>query len=289
MGRFEERFVTAQDGLRLYARDYGDAAGRTMPVVCIPGLTRNSKDFAPVAEILAARRRVICIDLRGRGRSAYDPAWTNYNVMTELADVLAVMTALGVPEAAFLGTSRGGLITMLAAVQRPGAVRAAILNDIGPELAPEGVARIMGYVGKMPDPETWPDAIAAVKATVGDTFDLTVGEWERFARQIFRDDGGRPRLDYDPRIADALRESAKGGVQDLWPLFGALAKTPALVLRGAKSDLLSPAIVARMKAAHAGLVAVEVPGRGHAPFLDEPVSVAAIEALLAGLDGAHAP
>lgn len=275
-----DRFVSAQDGLKLYYRDLGPRPSPRTPVVCLPGLTRNAKDFAVIAERMARDRRVLCLDMRGRGRSAYDPDWRNYAVPVEMNDVMHVMAAAGVPEAVVLGTSRGGLIAMAMAAVRPTALKGVILNDIGPEVAPEGLARILGYAGKMQTPETWDAAAAALRAT-NTGFDFTITEWGRLAKQIFAEENGRPKLDYDPKIGDATRAQMKAGPPpDLWPMFGALKEVPALVLRGVGSDLLSPAILQKMKAVKPDLTAVEIPGRGHAPLLDEPQSIAAIEAFL---------
>ncbi len=281
MAAYREGHVSAQDGLKLYFRDYGDAASPAAPVVCLPGLTRNSKDFEDLAERLSVRRRVLCFDLRGRGRSGYDPAFMNYNVAQETSDVLAMMAALGAPEAVVVGTSRGGLIASVMAVLRPTALKGAIINDVGPELAPEGIARIAGYVGRMAEPATWEEGVATLKAANGPMFDLTDEQWMVFARRTWREEGGRPRYDYDPKLGDATR-AIMGQPQafDPWRLFEAFGPIPTLLVRGANSDLLAPATVGKMKAMKPDLAVAEIPGRGHAPFLDEPESVAAIDAFL---------
>lgn len=287
MNSFADCYVAAPDGLRLYYRDYGGRRAPGTPVVCIPGLTRNSRDFAPIAAHLARTRRVIAVDLRGRGRSQYDSNPANYSVPVELNDVLALMAAAGVPQAVILGTSRGGIIAMAMAAARPDAIRAAILNDIGPELSRPGLERIMGYVGRTPALADWDAAVAALKAIAGDAFALDETQWLAHARAIFREENGRPVPDYDAAIGDALREAVRtagAAPPDQWPLFEALKDKPTLVLRGANSDLLSAETLARMRAAKPDLATVEVAGRGHAPLLDEPESIDAIDRFLARID-----
>jgi len=281
---YAERFFTSQDGLRLFYRDYAGPGGGRAPVLCLPGLTRNSRDFDFIAGRMAGTRRVIAADLRGRGRSAYDSNYRNYAVPVELFDVLALMTAADAAEAIVLGTSRGGLIAMAMATMRPTALKGVILNDIGPELTPTGLRRILDFVGREPDHASWEEAAAATKAANAAGFtDLSDDRWLAFARARFREDNGRIAPDYDPKLGDATREAFAAppkGAPDPWAVFGALAETPALVLRGANSDLLSEAAVDKMKAAKPDLETATVANRGHAPLLDEPEAVAAIEAFL---------
>lgn len=277
-----EHFVTLRDGVQMFCREYGAANRQGPAVLCLPGLTRNSRDFATLARVLAGRWRVLTPDLRGRGRSGYDPNWRQYQPMTYVADVGELLQQRDVSRVVVIGTSLGGLIGMLMAALNPKALAGAVLNDIGPEIDPAGVARIAGYVGKLPPVHTWQDAAAQARLVNGAALpDYTEDDWMRFAQAAYRDDGqGRPVLDMDPRIGDAMRESPAGAAPDLWPLFGALVPVPALAIRGALSDLLSPATFARMAQVKPDLRTLLVPGRGHAPTLDEPVCREAIVAFL---------
>ena len=280
----------SRDGLALLGRDYGSAAAPGLPLVCLPGLTRSSRDFTALAEYLAGRaerpRRVIALDFRGRGGSAHGAVAT-YNPATEADDVGLALAAQGIPRAHFLGTSRGGLVMMVLALTRPGLMAATILNDIGPVIDPAGLARIAGYVGVAP-PATWPEATAALKASQSFAFpDLDDAGWERFTRQIHRDDGGRPRLDYDPALAEAFKafDPAKP-LPDLWPSFAAIAASPMMVVHGARSDILSEATVAEMLGRHGGLVVRTVADEGHAPLLWDAATQAGIAAFLDAADEA---
>jgi pimeloyl-ACP methyl ester carboxylesterase len=275
--------VTAFDGLKLFVRDWGPVESERAPVVCLPGLTRNSLDIEDLARALSASgRRVVCPDFRGRGRSAYDPNWqANYAAPTYARDVLDVMAALGVHRAAFVGTSLGGIVTMLIAAGRPTAVAAAVLNDIGPRIEPAGIARIAAYAGKQEEVADWNAAVAQLKAVNASALPgLDDDAWLRFARRQFVEaPGGRLRPNYDPHIGDAMR--AGGPPVDLKALFLALGDIPTLVVRGALSDILSEDGVSEMRAAKPDLVSVTVPGVGHAPLLDEPAAREAIEGFLA--------
>lgn len=281
---FREAFATAADGLRLYYRDYGQAQAAHAPVLCLAGLTRNCKDFHDLALRLAPERRVIAVDLRGRGRSQRDPRGAaGYTPLVELDDVLRLIDQAALGPAVVIGTSRGGILAMLMAATRPDLLRGVVLNDIGPELDPAGLARIRGYVGVGDAPETWEAAATALEALHGAHFPgLSAQDWLAYARRSFAEREGRPAFDYDPAIGESLRGAPAG---DLWPQFAALAGIPTLVLRGAHSDLLSADTVSRMRAQKPDLVAVTVPDRGHVPFLDEPEAVAAIDAFLARIDG----
>jgi pimeloyl-ACP methyl ester carboxylesterase len=281
MSAFAERFWTSSDGLRLFARDYAGADGDArLPVICLHGLTRNSKDFEEVAPAIAAQgRRVLALDVRGRGRSDRDPNPANYHVGTYAADVSALTDALGIAQAVFVGTSMGGLITMTLAALMPAKVAAAILNDIGPELHPDGIVRIASYVGKPASIATWEDAAAYARSTNGAAFPHYADEdWLRFARRILKEEDGRPALDYDPAIASAV---APGALPDLWPLFTALAAgRPLALIRGGISDLITADIAERMRTAAPGMEVTDVPGVGHAPMLTEPEAVAAMRRFL---------
>lgn len=270
-----ESIVRSRDGLALFVRDYAPSGAEVgAPVLCLHGLTRNSKDFTLVGERLAAiGRRAIAMDVRGRGRSDWDATPERYNPMIYAGDALAVLDNLAIPKAVWLGTSMGGLIAMMAAMAAPGRIAAAILNDVGPELDPAGIARIAGYAGKSAGPlNTWQEAAHAVEAIQGVAFPgRPASFWLDFAQRTFRQrPDGRLEADYDPAIANAFTPGAP--LPDLWPLFEALRPIPTMVLRGALSDLLSRPIVMRMQARKPDLVAVEVPGEGHAPTLEEPAA-----------------
>jgi pimeloyl-ACP methyl ester carboxylesterase len=281
---YAERRWTSRDGLALYARDYaGRGRDVGLPVICLHGLTRNSKDFEDIAPVIAGwGRRVIVPDVRGRGQSAFDPRPANYNPKTYARDVLGLMDLLGIPRAVFLGTSMGGLITMTVAAIRSKAVAAAILNDVGPAIAPEGVARILSYAGKGAPIASWDDAAVYLRGTSGIAFPQFGDEdWRRLARRTFRDRDGRPELDYDPAIAAPLRKPGKIVEMIAWLLFRRLARRrPTLLIRGDLSDIVSADIAARMRQAAPAMQEVVVPQVGHAPMLDEPVAVDAIAQFL---------
>ena len=281
---YEERRWTSHDGLRLFARDYPAAGGADrLPVICLHGLTRNSKDFEDVAPLIAARgRRVIVPDVRGRGLSGRDPIPSNYNPKTYARDVLSLMDALATPRAIFIGTSMGGIITMTLAAIRSRAVAAAILNDVGPAVAPEGIARILAYTGKDPGVRNWQDAVEYVRGTSASALpNFGPDDWRKFAERTFRDQGNGPQLDYDPAISGPLRPPSRLTKLAAWLLYRRLArKLPTLLIRGALSDIISRDIADRMKRHAPGLELAEVPGVGHAPMLDEPVAIAAIESFL---------
>jgi pimeloyl-ACP methyl ester carboxylesterase len=281
---WREHTFTSADGLRLFARDYGPEAGKLLPVLCLSGLTRNSKDAHAVAVRLCEARRVLAPDYRGRGRSAYAQDWTTYRPDVELEDAIALLDRLGIERSVVFGTSRGGIVAMLMASRHKSRMAGVLLNDIGPELERAGLLRIRGYLGKAPHGENWEDTVAELKRSQSGFETLSESEWLAFAHRLYRDEPGRPALDYDPNLARAFpseEQIEQGASAELWTLFEHLSGLPATVVRGERSDLLSEETVARMLAALPGLDAVTVPGRGHAPFLDEPESVAAIDRLLA--------
>ena len=286
---FTDRRWTS-DELSLYARDYAGAEGPALlPVIAIHGLTRNSADFGTIAPLIAATgRRVLALDVRGRGRSdrAADPM--TYQPPVYAKDVLALLDQAGIGRAVFLGTSMGGLITMALTAMAPERVAAAILNDIGPEVAPEGLARIASYTGQKVEIRTWDDAADYARRTNGAALPhYGPDDWMTFARRVFREGpDGAPVLDYDPDITAPMRAGGKDAlVPDLWPAFRNLAKgRPLLLVRGATSDLLSPALAGRMREAAPHMAFVEVPGVGHAPMLDEPAARDAILDFLARAD-----
>ena len=276
---YEELEIAVEPDLLLRARRY--RGGSKTPVLCIPGLTRNAKDFTDFAPMAASSGRdVIAVNLRGRGVSDYDPHYLNYHPETYRSDMLKVLDAAGVEAAIFVGTSLGGITTMLVNEAAPERVSAAVLNDVGPDLAPEGIARIAGYVGKTAGPaKDLNEAAARIKAINGVAFpDASDDDWLVFAERTFRETDDGWVLDYDPNIARALAEL--GPAPDLWPAFASLKDTPTLVVRGVLSDLLTPPIIDKMRGAHPNFDLAEVPRVGHAPMLTEPAAWAEIESFL---------
>ncbi|WP_426039400.1 alpha/beta fold hydrolase [Brevundimonas sp. DC300-4] len=279
---YSERRWTSSDGLSLFARDYPGADGPAkLPVIAIHGLTRNSADFDAIAALIArGGRRVLAVDVRGRGQSdrATDPM--TYQPPVYAKDVLGLLEAAGIERAVFLGTSMGGLITMAITALKSRVVAAAILNDIGPQVSPEGLARIAAYSGQPVDTPTWAAAAAYAKRINEVALPhYTDADWDAFARRVFRDGTeGSPVLDYDPDIAVPIRAAgAKALAPNLWPYFRKLArKRPTLLIRGGTSDLLGADIAAKMQKAAPEMRYAEIPDIGHAPMLDEPESKAAI-------------
>jgi pimeloyl-ACP methyl ester carboxylesterase len=259
-------------------------------VICIPGLTRNSRDFDFIADHIAATRRVLVTDLRGRGRSSYDPDTRNYSVPVETGDVLQILEAADIPRVVVLGTSRGGVIAMTLAAFKPDLLAGAILNDMGAQLEPAGLERIYAVMRSPPAFAGWEEAAAALKRNNAGLFPNVGDErWLVFAHALYREENGRIVGDYDPKFPAAVLEARgtnprnEAGAADLWKWFGALTAVPTLLLRGENSELLSAETVSAMKSAKPDLVSVSVRDRGHVPFLDEPESVAAIDAFLKGI------
>jgi len=273
-------FISAPDGLKLHARCYGPRAANGLPVVCLPGLARTTADFDALAPVLAdgGARRVIAIDYRGRGLSDYDRDPDNYNFQVELADVLAVLTALEALPAIFIGTSRGGILTMLLAAQRPTAIAGAVLNDIGPVLEQKGLLRIKSYVGKLPQPRNFEEGAEVLRRLFDAQFPkLTHEDWLKSSRRTFKEENGRLVPTYDVRLARTMEGvDLESPLPALWKEFEALRAMPVLAIRGANSDLLSPTTVEAMAARHPGLATFEVPDQGHAPLLAEPETIARI-------------
>ncbi|WP_372707624.1 alpha/beta fold hydrolase [Brevundimonas sp.] len=289
MTTYIDRRWTTADGLSLYARDYAAAAGPAkLPMIAIHGLTRNSADFDHIAPLIAqSGRRLLALDMRGRGRSDRAPDPMTYQPATYAQDVLALLNQSGIERAVFMGTSMGGLITMALAAIRSEVIAAAILNDIGPEVAKEGLMRIAAYSGQAVDTPTWAAAAAYVKGINAVAFPhYGDKDWDAFARRTFTTGtDGAPVLNYDPDIAVPIRAAgAKALVPNLWPFFTRLAKDrPVLLVRGETSDLLSPEIAAKMRKRAPKMDYVEVSGVGHAPMLDEAQAKAAIFPFLSEL------
>ena len=282
-----EFWFESQDGLRLFSRVYAGPGADAPVVLCLHGLMRNGRDFEDLAQHLAAHYRVIVPDVRGRGLSARDPNYNNYQIPVYLNDLLPLLAGLGVARASVIGTSMGGLMAMVLAVMQPQLVAGIVLNDVGAEVDPQGLERIRGYAGQSPPVRSWQEAVAQVRAIYGAVWpDLSDERWERITRLTYRENAqGVPESDADPLIAEPLRDT-RAAAPNLWPLWGgALARVPMLAIRGARSDILNVATLARMQREKPGLKVLEVANRGHAPMLDEPECLAAIDEFL----GAAAP
>lgn len=282
---------TTRNNLRLSARDYGDPQSPWLPVVCLAGLSRSSRDFAALATHLAGDpihpRRVIAFDYRGRGRSAWDAEPRNYTAAVEMADVIDGMVIAGVSRAVIVGTSRGGIIGMMMALAQPNLVAGLVLNDIGPAIESLGLARIKAYIGRTPEPDTWAEAAQIQRRLHGNQFTgWTDDDWDLFARLTYRDQDGRPVPDYDPALATTF-----DGVEldrpapAIWDEFATLKALPIMAIRGANSDLLSAETLTRMAALHPGLEAVTVEGEGHPPLLRGAL-LSRISTFIAGIDAA---
>lgn len=279
-----EYWFDSDDGLRLFSRVYAAPAADAPVVLCLHGLMRNSRDFDDLAAHLAARYRVIVPDVRGRGLSARDRNFNNYQIPVYVKDVLTLLAGLGATTVRVVGTSMGGLVAMVLAVMQPRVVSAIVLNDVGPEVDLRGLERIRSYAGRTAPVRSWTEAVAQLRSLYGVAWPgLSDERWEQIARLTYRTNAqGVPELDADPNIAEPLRDT-KAAAPDLWPLWGALAQVPMLAIRGAQSDILSAASFERMRRSKPDLKVLEVANRGHAPLLDEPECLAAIDEFLAGL------
>ena len=280
-GMYEERYVEAADGLRLYARDYANASSGPA-VLCLPGLTRNSRDFEPLAARISETRRVISPDLRGRGKSEYDPDWRNYHPGQYAADLWWLLDSLQVEEAVVIGTSLGGWMAMLLRQQRPERIAAAVMNDIGPEADPGGIARVVATAGLLDIVDSLAEAIEQAKSVYSIAFpDWNDEQWRVYTESTYRVlDDGRFDLNFDRNIGHAAREGVSGLDIDPWAMFDGLAGVPTLLIHGVLSDILTVPIIERMRQRKPDLQVVSVPGRGHAPLLDEQEALDAITTFL---------
>jgi pimeloyl-ACP methyl ester carboxylesterase len=275
-------FISAPDSLRLHARCYGRGSVQGTPVVCLPGLARTAADFEALASALAHGgvypRRVIALDYRGRGLSDYDRDPGNYSLQIELADVIAVVTALDALPAIFVGTSRGGILSMLLAAVRPTAIAGVVLNDIGPVIEPLGLMRIKTYVGKLPQPRNFEEGAEILRRLFSAQFPkLGHDDWLASAHRTFKEEKGQLVTTYDVNLAKAMEGvEAERPIASLWKEFDALAQIPVMVIRGANSDILSVATVEAMRARRATLETLEIPDQGHAPLLAEAETIARI-------------
>jgi pimeloyl-ACP methyl ester carboxylesterase len=280
---YSERFFQSHDGLKLYYRDYAGAQDK-LPVLCLHGLTRDSRDFDFLAQRLAPQRRLIVPDQRGRGRSQHDRRWYNYQPAVYIEDMWTLLRELRLSRVLIIGTSLGGLMGIAMASLCRSAVGALILNDVGPEIDPTGLARIRSYVGRLPHVHSWEEAANQLRDMFSAAFpDFDEDRWMQFARQTFaRDQQGMPIPSSDPAIGEAMRSIPipPGATQAMWFAFASLRGMPVLALRGEQSDLLSAPTFERMQRELPALIRVTVPNRGHPPQLDEPICLEAIESFL---------
>lgn len=279
---FSDGYWWSNDGLRLHYRDYPGRADRPV-ILCLPGLTRNARDFEGLAEQLAGEWRVIVVEMRGRGESAYARDPMTYVPLTYLQDIERLIDELGLVDIIAFGTSLGGILTMLLASTGRHRLAAAMLNDVGPEIEGAGLARIRTYVGKSVQYPTWMHAARALAEANGDVYpDYGTADWLVMAKRLHRlSSSGRIVLDYDMKIGEPFRVPGNEAGPDMWRALAALGETPTLIVRGERSDILGAATADRMVQSLNRAELVKVPRIGHAPTLDEPQVVAAIERLLA--------
>lgn len=281
---YQNVYWESDDGLKLHCRDYAAAVGKT-PIICIPGLTRNVRDFEHLGPLMDGDRRIIMVNLRGRGESEYAKDSSSYHPKVYVADVIKLMDQMEISKAVFLGTSLGGIVTMVLAASHPERLAGAMLNDIGPEVDPKGLERIGNYVGQGRSFETWAHAARDNASSSGDIFpDYDLNDWIAFSKKLYRmNSSGRIKLDYDLKISEPF-DSKGGGSAALWKALESLKNTPTLLLRGELSDLFSAETAARMlEVLEQGELAV-IPRVGHAPSLEEPAAINAITNFLNGVD-----
>lgn len=286
----ESRFISVRDGLKLHVRVYKPSHASTqLPVVCLPGLSRNGRDFDDLAKRLStdakAPRAVYCLDFRGRGLSDYDRDWRNYNILIEAEDTVSVLTALGIEHAVFVGTSRGGLVTMVMSALRPGAIKGVVFNDIGPVIEGDGLTQIRLYLQRQPKPTSWQNAVSLQRDVMAKTFTaMTDDDWQREARARYREIDGAIRPDHDPNLVKTLTNiDLERPLPTMWPQFNGLRHAPLLVIRGENSSLLSKATVQQMLAQHPDAQVVEAKDQGHAPLLTKPDTIEPIRDFIAAI------
>ena len=275
-------FFRSEDNLRLYARDYPGPEADSPTILCLPGLTRNSKDFAELADELRENYRVVCPDQRGRGRSERDPDATHYHPQQYVVDMYMLLDVLGISRAIVIGTSLGGLMAIVMMTTDAKRIRAAVLNDVGPEVDPRGIERIASYVGKTAPVADWQTAAEQTAHINGIAFpDYEAHDWKAMAQRLYVQEGTTPVLDYDPAIAQGVNSGTAAPI--LWPLFDAVGAMPILVIRGETSDILSTDTLAEMTRRTPHIMVQVVPKRGHAPTLSEPTARIAIRKFLAAI------
>ena len=280
---FVERRFTAEDGLELYYRDYGEPLATPTPVMCLAGLTRNSKDFHTLGTRLAPYRRVVALDYRGRGRSERCRDWHRYEPRVYLNDIRHLLAAAGLPRVVVIGTSLGGLLAMGLGVMQPSSLAGVVLNDVGPEVAPSGLGRIVAVNSVDRTVPDWDAAIRQLKELYGGFLPTSEEGWRQRAEATFRQGAdGRLHVDWDVNLFRALRR-VRAPVPDLWPLFRALGPFPVLALRGARSDVFRAETLARMAREKPDLIQVTIPDVGHAPDIDHPLARSAIDDFLSDL------
>ncbi|MFM7084648.1 MAG: alpha/beta fold hydrolase [Hyphomicrobium sp.] len=291
----ESIFFIQRNGLRLHAAHYyptssfsDSSVSFQRPLICLPGLTRNTKDFDALAQTLSSGhkpRHVYALDSRGRGLSEHDPDWRNYNVITEMQDVIDFIFTYGLEKSAILGTSRGGLIAMFLAAAQPSILGPILLNDIGPIIDIEGLSRIALYVGRTPLPHSWSDAANLIKKIHMKSFPaLPETEWAGIAKQLFNENNGRPSPAYDANLSYVISEMNKDPPPKLWDQFEALKPFPLMVMRGSHSDILSQETVAEMRLRHPNMIDIIVEGQGHAPWLRDKETITEIRHFLETTD-----
>lgn len=281
------------DGLTIRGYDYGDRLSNKVPIVCLPGLTRSTRDFEAIAEHLSgdeqSPRRILTLDYRGRGRSDYDKKWKNYNVLVEAQDVLNAIVAAGLKDVAILGTSRGGIIAMLLGSMRPGILSGVILHDIGPTVDLAGLLKIKNYISHIRSPKDWLEAASMLKTVHQRRFPkFKEKDWKALAHLTFKNKNHLPAIDFDPKLVKTLESiSADDPPPNLWPQFMSLRSIPLLVIKGALSDLLTQETFEDMDRAHPTMRSVIVPDEGHVPSLMNEEVLTEIKALMARLDKTH--
>lgn len=282
MSSFSDLYFQTDDGLRLYARDYPGPTDSAPVVLCLHGLTRTSRDFQDLAPDLAAHFRVLVPEQRGRGLSDYDRDASRYTIIHYVQDTYRLLQSLEIEHVAVVGTSMGGLMTFALNALYPGLIVRAVINDIGPEIATEGLARIKSYVGLAGPFDDWASATAYLRSISAEIFPhWNEDQWDYFATQTYVERKGKVVIDYDPRIVEPLKEEGADTETDtLWSMFGALAAVPTLLVRGALTDLLSERCVAKMRQHHQQFDVLTVPNVGHAPMLNEAGVSAAIQSFL---------
>ncbi|MGB7431908.1 MAG: alpha/beta hydrolase [Ahrensia sp.] len=279
----ESTFISARDGLKLHVRIYKPSVPTTaLPVICLPGLSRNGRDFDLLARHLSTDaktpRAVYCLDFRGRGLSGYDSNWSNYNILTEAEDTVMVLTALGLAHGVFVGTSRGGLVTMIMSALRPGAIKGVVFNDIGPVIEGAGLTQIRLYLQRQPKPTSWANAAELQRSVMAKAFTaMDPDEWMREAHARYRSFDGTIRPDHDPNLIKTLTGiDLEARLPTMWPQFDGLRHAPLMIIRGGNSTLLSEKTVEAMVERHPKATAITAQNQGHAPLLTKADTIGPI-------------